>query len=222
MKFLDKYKSFNESNETTNNNPVRSERLLTQAQREWKDDSEIESTERLPSMLFTDVEGSSEKWSTDPVTMMQQLKGHHELVDMISKKWNGWIVKTIGDAFMVYFEPSEDSLENALNCAKEIIQSEKNYNLRCGICEGPLQEDTFTLQKVQLRDFFGNSVNVASRMESKVAEQSGVIAFSSLEPISKNKLYQFSNKIGEVQEVNLKKYELKGAKTDAAYKIKVK
>lgn len=221
MKFLDRYKSFNEDVKEESEGPVRSERLLTQAQREWKDDSGIERGESLPSVLFTDVEGSSEMWSNDPVTMMQQLKGHHQLVDRISKKWGGWIVKTIGDAFMVYFEPSQDSLERAVKCAKDILQSESIYNLRAGVCEGPMQEDTFTLQKVRLKDFFGNSVNVASRMESKIAGKSGYVAFSSIEPISKNRLQNFES-IGEVEEVNLKNFELKGAKTEAAYKIKVK
>ena len=221
MKFLNRYKSFNEDVKEDSEGPVRSERLLTQAQKEWKDDSGIERGESLPSMLFTDVEGSSEMWSNDPVTMMQQLKGHHQLVDRISKKWGGWIVKTIGDAFMIYFEPTKDSLERAVKCAKDIIQSESTYNLRAGVCEGPMQEDTFTLQKVRLKDFFGNSVNVASRMESKVAGKSGYVAFSSIEPISKNRLQNLKS-IGEVEEVNLKNIELKGAKTEAAYKIKVK
>jgi class 3 adenylate cyclase len=223
MKYLSNWKQINEAdNQLTEETPSRSGRVLTQAQREWNDDSSIERGDNLPSVLFTDVEGSSEKWSSDAVTMMEQLKGHHELVNRISKKYNGWIVKTIGDAFMIYFEPNTDSLTNAIKCGKEIILSEKNYNLRVGVCQGPMQEDTYELQKVTLRDFYGNSINVASRMESKIAEAAGYIAFTSLEPISKNIISQYSKTIGEVLDVDLSKFDLKGAKTESAYRIKVK
>lgn len=223
MKYLSNWNQINEADDQQIKDiPNRSGRILTQAQREWKDDSSIERGENLPSVLFTDVEGSSEKWSSDAVTMMQQLKGHHELVNRISKKYNGWIVKTIGDAFMIYFEPSVDSLTNAIKCGKEIILTEKNYNLRVGVCQGPMQEDTYELQKVTLRDFYGNSINVASRMESKVAGVAGYIAFTSLEPISKNIISQYSKTIGEVLDVDLSKFDLKGAKTESAYRIKVK
>ena len=63
-------------------------------------------------------------WADDPISMMKQLEYHHKIIESISEKNNGWIVKTIGDAFMVYFEPGAESLTNALNCAKEIILSE--------------------------------------------------------------------------------------------------
>jgi class 3 adenylate cyclase len=225
MKYLNNWNQINESDEKQQieeETPSRSGRILTQAQREWKDDSSIERGENLPSVLFTDVEGSSEKWSSDPVTMMNQLKGHHELVDRISKKYNGWIVKTIGDAFMVYFESSPDSLTNAIKCGKEIILSEKNYNLRVGACQGPMQEDTYKLQKVTLRDFYGNSINVASRMESKIAGEAGYIAFTSIEPMSKNIIDGYSRTIGQVLDVDLSNFDLKGAKTESAYRIKVK
>ena len=224
MKYLNNWKQINESdeNQQVEETPSRSGRILTQAQREWKDDSSIERDEVLPSVLFTDVEGSSEKWSNDPITMMGQLKGHHDLVDRISKKYNGWIVKTIGDAFMIYFDPAVDSLTNAIKCGKEIILSEENYNLRVGVCQGPMQEDTYKLQKVNLRDFYGNSINVASRMESKVAGAAGYIAFTSLEPISRNIISGYSKTIGQVSDVDLNKFDLKGAKTESAYRIKVK
>jgi class 3 adenylate cyclase len=173
-------------------------------------------------MLFTDVEGSSKMWADDPISMMKQLEYHHKLIESISERNNGWIVKTIGDAFMVYFEPGVDSLTNALNCAKEIILSENKYNLRVGICKGFMEEKTYRIQKVDLRDFYGNAVNVAARMESKVAEQSGIIAFSSTSQISQNKLENYNKTIGKVESVDLSKYALRGAKIDKAYRIKIK
>ena len=174
----------------------------------------------MPVMMFTDVEGSSKMWSDDPQKMAEQLENHHKLIQDISEKHKGWIVKTIGDAFMVYFEPSGDSLVNAVQCAKEIIQTENAYNLRIGICQGFMDEKTYRIQKVDLRDFFGNSVNTASRMESKVAGKGGTIAFCSTKPIG-NYMGPL-RAIGKVFEVKLANYDLRGATIEKAYKMKVK
>lgn len=225
MQYLDKYNSFNEANDPKDNDkPVRSERLLTQAQRESGDveDVNVQKTDILPTILFTDVVGSSKMWSDDPKTMMEQLKEHHKLVNTLSAKNNGWIVKTIGDAFMVYFEPSKDSLENALRFAKDLISNEKKYQLRIGACQGQMQEETYRIQKVDLKDFYGNPVNTSSRMESKVAGEAGVVAFTSMKDLGSNQLNSINKNIGKVTSVDLSQYDLRGASAKKAYKIKVK
>jgi class 3 adenylate cyclase len=152
--------------------------------------------------------------------MAKQLESHHSLVDSLSEKNGGWIVKTIGDAFMVYFESSPDSLYNALKFAKDLITNEKAYKLRIGICEGNMDQKTYRIQKVELKDFFGNTVNTASRMESKVAERGGNIAFCSTKPLE-NRLPKIKT-LGNVEKVDLSKYDLKGATIQSAYKISVK
>lgn len=207
--------------ENKSDNKERSGRLTTQAQKEYKESPELQKKSGpVPTMVFSDVVGSSKMWSDDPVTMIGQLEAHHKLVDSLASKNNGWIVKTIGDAFMVYFEPSEYSLFNAIKFSKELILNEKAYSLRVGICEGHMDEKTYSLQKVELKDFFGNAVNVSSRMESKVSEVGGTIAFCSLKPIE-NKMGKIQT-LGKVETVDLSKYDLRGAKVEKAYKIKVK
>lgn len=215
--------SINEAEEkkVENENPKRSERLLTQAQKEHKDGPEVaKGGSIMPAMMFTDVVGSSKMWSDDPIKMSQQLEGHHKLVQSTSEKYKGWIVKTIGDAFMVYFEPSSDSLLNAIKCAKEIITNEKSYGLRVGICQGNMEQKTYRIQKVDLKDFFGNAVNTASRMESKVSEEAGSIAFCSIKDLG-NSIGAIKT-IGNVEKVDLSKYDLRGATIEKAYKMKVK
>jgi class 3 adenylate cyclase len=223
MNYLNKFNSFRifEAEESGKEKRDRSERLLSQAQVEYED-KRTDSSGPQPAMLFTDVVGSSKMWSDDPVQMMAQLEEHHKLVNSISEKYNGWIVKTIGDAFMVYFESSNNSLENAIKCASEIIKSENRYNLRIGICQGPMDEKTYNIQKVDLKDFYGNVVNVASRMESKVAGEGGTVAFSSLNPISNELISKIEKMIGDVEEVDLGKYDLRGASIKKAFKVKVK
>jgi hypothetical protein len=60
MNYLNKYNSFkvNEAN-SNNESRERSGRLLTQAQVEYKDDVNKEVPQTLPTMVFTDVVGSS-------------------------------------------------------------------------------------------------------------------------------------------------------------------
>jgi class 3 adenylate cyclase len=221
MKYLNNWNQINEADEVSKEDPKRSERLLTQAQKESKDSSKIkERPGPMPTMVFTDVVGSSKMWSDDPITMAQQLEGHHKLIHSVSEKNKGWIVKTIGDAFMVYFETSEDSLFNAMKFAKEVILSEKAYNLRIGVCQGHMDQKTYKIQKVELKDFFGNAVNTASRMESKVSEVGGTIAFCSTKPLeAKMSKIQI---LGKIVKVDLSKYDLRGATVEKAYKMKVK
>ena len=223
MKHLKVYKIYEADEQQVDNkkSEVRSERLTTQAQKEYKEGPELQKKSGpVPTMVFTDVVGSSKMWSDDPITMIGQLEAHHKLVDTIAQKNNGWIVKTIGDAFMVYFEQSDSSLFNAIKFSKELILSEKAYNLRVGICQGHMDEKTYSIQKVELKDFFGNAVNSSSRMESKVAEVGGTIAFSSLKPIE-NQMSKIQT-LGEIEKVDLSKYDLRGATVEKAYKIKVK
>lgn len=205
-------------------NPKRSERVLSQAQKQHEESPETNgenSSGLMPSMVFTDVVGSSKLWSDDPQTMAIQLEAHHKLIDGISDKYHGWIVKTIGDAFMVYFEPSKDSLLNALKFSKEVILMEKKYNLRVGVCLGNMEQKTYRIQNVDLKDFFGNAVNTASRMESKVSEAGG-IAFTSVKPISTNVIGNIENVIGEVDSISGEGLDLRGVTIDTAYRIKVK
>lgn len=221
MKHLKVYKVYEAEEQQVKKSEGRSERLITQAQKEYKEGPELQKNSGpMPAMVFTDVVGSSKMWSDDPMTMSGQLESHHKLVDSLSEKNNGWIVKTIGDAFMVYFEPSDTSLYNAIKFSKELILAEKAYSLRVGVCQGHMDEKTYSLQKVELKDFFGNAVNSASRMESKVCEVGGSIAFCSLKPIE-NKMSKIQA-LGKVEKVDISKYDLRGAKVEKAYKIKVK
>ena len=222
MQYLDKYNSFNEANEEPKGNePKRSERVLNQAQREWKDDSNIEQTDSIPTILFTDVVGSSKMWSDDAQSMSAQLREHHKLVAQLAEKYSGWIVKTIGDAFMIYFESSKDSLLNAVKFSKDLIRSERKYKLRIGICSGNMEQRTYRIQKVDLKDFYGNAVNTASRMESKVAEENG-IAFTSTRPISNGLKNKIKKQIGDLQSVDASKLDLRGVTVKEAYRIKVR
>ena len=194
----------------------RSGRLLSDEQ-EYSNNDVVKSDENIPSMLFTDVVGSSKFWSDDPITMKAQLEQHFKSVDEIARKHDGFIIKTIGDAFMIYFRKSTKSLESAISCGKEIIKTEK-LPLRLGICEGFMEQKKYILQNAELLDFFGNTVNTASRMESRISKP-GHIAFTSTQGVDPKLL----KTIGNYKELTGKELpDLNGVKVKSAYLIKVK
>jgi class 3 adenylate cyclase len=196
----------------------RSGRLLTDEQK-YYDENQIEDTSGpKPAMLFTDVVGSSKMWSDDPQTMSIQLDKHFKIMDNLARKYGGFVVKTIGDAFMVYFPKNEKSLENAVDFAVEVIKIEE-LPLRIGICSGNMTAKKCRIQNVELVDFFGDVVNTASRMESKVAEQGG-IAFTSVDNID-NQMESISKKYKLVKITGKGIPDLKGVKVEFAYKLKV-
>ena len=78
--------------------------------------------------------------------------------------------------------------KQAIKCAEEIqedlvenplVINKSKIILRIGICQGPVMESKIKIQGKELIDYLGNTVNTASRMESKVSKEGG-FAFASL------------------------------------------
>lgn len=120
-------------------------------------------------IMFTDIVGSSDLWTNEPKKMESDLDVHFKLIEELCNEYNGLVVKTIGDAFMLKF----DDLLDAAKLAKTLIEKEKELDLRIGICQGEMFEKEQKIQGCDVLDFFGNTVNTASRMESKVSPENG-------------------------------------------------
>jgi class 3 adenylate cyclase len=217
MKWINEFKIF-EAVDDNDNSKKRSDRLLTDAQRHYEENQTEDTSGPVPAMLFTDVVGSSKMWSDDPKTMDLQLDKHFKLMDGLARKRGGFVVKTIGDAFMIYFPKDERSLENAVEFAVEVTKQEE-LPLRIGICSGNMTAKKCRIQNVELLDFFGDVVNTASRMESKVSEEGG-IAFTSVNNID-NQIESLSKKYILTKIVGSGIPDLKGVKIESAYRLKV-
>ena len=216
MKWINEFNIF-EAIDNNKDSSKRSDRLLTDAQRNYEE-NQSEDSGPSPAMLFTDVVGSSKMWSDDPKTMDMQLDKHFKLMDGLARKRGGFVVKTIGDAFMIYFSKSEKSLENAVEFAVEVTKQEE-LPLRIGICSGKMTAKKCRIQNVELLDFFGDVVNTASRMESKVSEEGG-IAFTSVDDISEQ-IESISKKYRLTKISGTGIPDLKGVKIEYAYRLKV-
>jgi adenylate cyclase len=123
------------------------------------------ATRRLAAILVADVAGYSWLMGTDESGTLQRLKAiRAQLFDPAFDAYNGRLVKTMGDGLLVEF----GSVVDALCCASEVqaamakrnaaIPADNRIEFRIGIHQGEVV--------VEDHDIFGDTVNVAARLES--------------------------------------------------------
>lgn len=157
------------------------------------------------SVLFTDFKGFtaiSEKLS--PEQLVQDLHDCFSAFDLICEKYHIEKIKTIGDAYMAagglpIF--NKDHAKNVVLAALEMAQFvEKNkesrrlenrphFEIRIGIHTGPLVAGIVGIKKFQY-DIWGDTVNIASRMESSGAVGKVNISQRTYEIIKDNKMFK--------------------------------
>ena len=129
------------------------------------------------SILFADIEGftpySADKAPAEVVKILNQI---FSAFDKLTEKYGLEKIKTIGDAYMVVSgvpTPQPDHLEVLANMALDMQaimeRFQRNgffdFKLRIGINTGPVVAGIIGFKKFSY-DLWGDTVNVASRMES--------------------------------------------------------
>ena len=159
---------------------------------------------KLVAIMFTDIVGYSKMMSNNETRAFALLAEHNSILEVWFQKYNGRILKKIGDSFLTEFSSAFD----ALSCAVEIQNDLKKYNesrieekkilIRIGIHLGDVI--------VQDDDIFGEGVNVAFRLE-QLADPGGVCLSSAVYESARS--FKMFNMIkqGEVELKNiLEKY----------------
>jgi adenylate cyclase len=130
-------------------------------------------------LLFTDLKGSTAMYETVGDSMaFEFVQNHFKFITGIVRKYNGGIVKTMGDAVMASFINPKDAFQAALDTQlewKSFIESANssaNVQLKIGLHKGT----GYAVNEKENQDFFGSMVNEASRIESK--SSGGDIVFS--------------------------------------------
>jgi class 3 adenylate cyclase len=129
------------------------------------------------SVLFADIVGFTELSTKIPPTeMVELLNKIFSLFDQLAEKHDLEKIKTIGDAYMVVSGlpmPRKDhtiaianmALDMQQELAKFNAENNQNFQIRIGINTGPVVAGVIGLKKF-IYDLWGDTVNIASRMES--------------------------------------------------------
>ncbi len=82
----------------------------------------------LPSgtvtFLFTDIEGSTRRWEEQPDAMRIALARHDAILRAVIERHNGYVFKTIGDAFCAAFTSAPNALAAAVVGQRALAQEE--------------------------------------------------------------------------------------------------
>ncbi len=124
------------------------------------------------SVLFADIVGFTPlSAEMDPEAMVDQLNTVFTYFDQLARKYGCEKIRTIGDNYMVAAgvpTPRDDHAHALASMALEMLDYAKTgpLSFRLGINSGPAVAGVVGISKFQY-DLWGDTVNVASRMESQ-------------------------------------------------------
>ncbi|GAB4465555.1 MAG: hypothetical protein OHK0029_36280 [Armatimonadaceae bacterium] len=112
------------------------------------------------AFLFTDIEGSTRLWERFPVAMSAALERHDALLRHAIESNNGYVFKTIGDAFCAAFHSADDALRAAIEAQVGLADGEWNGELGLRVRMAIHQGDCDN----RANDYFGQPLNRVARM----------------------------------------------------------
>lgn len=124
------------------------------------------ATAAVPSgtvtFLFTDIEGSTKRWETHGDNMRAAVESHDALLRGIFEQHNGYVFKTVGDAFCVAFASAADAALGSLEAQRSLATQDHStvggIRVRMGLHTGSADE--------RGGDYFGPTVNRVARLMS--------------------------------------------------------
>ena len=123
---------------------------------------------RIITVMFTDLKGSTSLAETHGDFATRSLiKQHNDILFPLFKKYNGTLVKTMGDGTMSYFADPLD----AVRAAVEMQKGMDAFNMRKKLPMPVLMRIGIHTGQgiVEKNDIFGDIVNVASRIEGQAS-----------------------------------------------------
>jgi class 3 adenylate cyclase len=171
-----------------------------------------EELRKLAAIMFTDMVGYSSLTQKNEKLALELLEEHRRILRLVFVEYSGKEIKTIGDAFLIWF----DSALEAMHCALSIQDALREFNdaspqtikikVRIGVHLGDVV--------MRGDDVYGDGVNIASRVQS-VAEAGGIC-------ISEDVFRQVHNKV-DAEFSKLGKGALKNIRLDTGiYRVSPK
>ncbi len=128
------------------------------ASREARADAACTAAE--PTILFSDIEGSTRLWESHEAQMAVALAWHDEIVAHWVTRCRGRVVKTTGDGVHAVFDDPVSAVQAALGMQRALAAPGATQGLalkvRCGLHAGPAQQ--------RAGDVYGPAVNRAARI----------------------------------------------------------
>jgi predicted ATPase/class 3 adenylate cyclase/Tfp pilus assembly protein PilF len=114
------------------------------------------------TFLFTDIEGSTKMWERSPQAMQAALARHDQILRLAIEEHDGYVFKTVGDAFCCAFPTAPDALEAALDAQRLLLEERwaesDPLRVRMALHMGAAEERD--------GDYFGPPVNRVARLLS--------------------------------------------------------
>ncbi|MDH5288132.1 MAG: tetratricopeptide repeat protein [Betaproteobacteria bacterium] len=116
----------------------------------------------LVTVLFTDIEGSTEKWEATPQRMAQAVARHDVLLREAVEAHRGRVIKTTGDGIYAAFADAGDGIAAVVAIQVALADPAATAGVpiavRCGLHRGVAEQRD--------NDYFGTTINRAARMTS--------------------------------------------------------
>ena len=105
------------------------------------------------TFLFTDIEGSTQRWESDPVAMRHALAEHDAVLRSVIEAHAGSLFKHMGDGMCAAFTSAEDAVRAAIDAQRKLA-----LPVRMGIATGEVE--------AQGSDYFDPTLNRTARVMS--------------------------------------------------------
>jgi class 3 adenylate cyclase len=143
------------------------------------DTIEVDQRLKITSLtfLFTDLKGSTELYErVGDLVAFDLVREHFRTLNEIVAAEGGAVVKTIGDAVMATFLTPDHALSAALRMREAMrrlneTRTSEDLLLKIGIHEGPC----LAVNLNERQDYFGQTVNIASRVQG-LAQTRSILA----------------------------------------------
>jgi len=155
----------------------------------------IKKSRKQVTILFSDIEHSTRHWERrGDVDARMLLDRHNRLLFPVIRKFNGRIIKTLGDAIMASFKKPENAVRAGIAIQQQ-LQAERSRDkyfslrTRIGIHTGQ--------GIVEYDDIFGDVVNVAAKVEHS-AEANQILLTHATSARIKSEKYQITELSNEL------------------------
>lgn len=139
--------------------PASIERVVQELAAERMDELAQESPDGTVTLLFTDIENSSQALEArGDAAWLNVVRKHHEMVEEHAAAHQGHVVKSLGDGFMIAFRSAIKGIDCALDLQQRIssIDERRELRVRMGLHTGEVLREG--------ADFFGKHVTLAARI----------------------------------------------------------